>query len=121
MNTKLKAGLAFAAIFALFYVGFWRWMVCRVYVEPGEILVLTNKLGDENPNPDRDRVVKEGVKGVQADVFGEFDRFYQIESSTNLAEWQTLTEILATNATFTFTDSSSASPAWKFYRAVTLP
>jgi len=76
MNTKIKAGIAFLAIFTVFYVGFWRWMVCRVYVEPGEILVLTNKLGDENANPDRDRIVKEGVKGVQAEVFGEGRHFF---------------------------------------------
>lgn len=91
MNTKVKAALVFAACFLVFYVGFWRWMVCRVYVEPGEILVLTNKLGDENPNPDRDRVVKEGIKGVQADVYGEGRHFfsplqYAVDTSSTVVE-----------------------------------
>ncbi len=76
MSPKLKAILSLVAVVVVFYVGFWRWMVCRVYVEPDEILVLTNKLGDNNPNPDRDRVVKEGVKGVQADVYGEGRHFF---------------------------------------------
>ena len=47
---------------------------------------------------------------VHAVLSGEFDRFYEIQGSTNLTEWQTLAEILATNATFTFTESSSAAP-----------
>jgi regulator of protease activity HflC (stomatin/prohibitin superfamily) len=76
MNPKLKAAIAFGAVFLVFYVGFWRWMVCRVYVEPDQILVLTNKLGEENANSDRDRVVKEGVKGVQAEVYGPGRYFF---------------------------------------------
>jgi hypothetical protein len=76
MNAKTKAIVGFVAVFLLFYFGFWRWMVCRVYVEPGEILVLTNKFGEENQNPDRDRVVKEGTKGVQAEVYGEGRHFF---------------------------------------------
>ncbi|MSU56822.1 MAG: hypothetical protein EXS35_01320 [Pedosphaera sp.] len=56
------------------------------------------------------------------ELSGEFDRFYRIEGSTNLTDWQPLAEILATNATFTFTESSSgAPPPRKYYRAVTLP
>jgi len=76
MNMKIKVVIGFVAAFLLLYVGFWRWTVCRVYVEPGEILVLTNKLGEENLHSDRDRVVKEGVKGVQADVYGEGRHFF---------------------------------------------
>src|SRR6187401_704935 len=75
MSARTKAIVALAAVVVVFYVGFWRWMVCRVYVEPGEILVITNKLGSENPNPDRDRVVAKGVKGVQAEVYGEGRHF----------------------------------------------
>src|SRR5581483_11398448 len=91
MNAKVKAAAGFVAAFLLFYVGFWRWTVCRVYVEPGEILVLTNKLGEENPNPDRDRVVKEGVKGVQAEVFGEGRHFfspiqYHVDTNAQVVE-----------------------------------
>ena len=59
---------------------------------------------------------------LHAELAGEVDRFYRVEGSTNLADWQPLAELLATNATFTFTESSSAAPpAQKFYRAVTLP
>lgn len=76
MSPKAKAIVAFVAIFLVFYIGFWRWTVCRVYVEPDEILVLTNKLGDENANSDEDRVVKAGVKGVQAEVYGEGRHFF---------------------------------------------
>lgn len=86
MNPKAKTAVAFAAVFLVFYLGFWRWTVCRVYVEPGEILVITNKLGSENANPDRDRVVKEGVKGVQAEVYGEGRHFFnplQYHTDTN--------------------------------------
>lgn len=91
MNTKVKVAVTFAALFVVFYVGVWRWMICRVYVEPGEILVLTNKLGDENPNPDRDRVVKEGIKGVQAEVYGEGRHFfsplqYSVDTSSSVIE-----------------------------------
>ena len=76
MSSKLKAILSLVAVVVVFYVGFWRWMVCWVYVEPDEILVLINKLGDNNPNPDRDHVVKEGVKSVQADVYSEDHHFF---------------------------------------------
>src|SRR5579862_1224329 len=91
MNTKVKAIVAFVAVFLFLYIGFWRWTVCRVYVEPGEILVLTNKLGAENANPDRDRVVQEGVKGVQAEVFGEGRHFfsplqYHVDTSSTVVE-----------------------------------
>jgi len=91
MSAKTKAIVALVAIVVAFYVGFWRWMVCRVYVEPGEILVLTNKLGDENPNSDRDRVVKEGIKGVQAEVYGEGRHFfsplqYHVDTTSTVVE-----------------------------------
>jgi hypothetical protein len=76
MNAKAKAALGFVAAFLVFYVGFWKWTVCRVYVEPGEILVVTNKFGEENPNPDRDRVVADSVKGVLKEVRGEGRHFY---------------------------------------------
>ena len=76
MNAKAKAAIGFVAIFLFFYVGFWKWTVCRVYVEPGEILVISNKFGDENPHPDRDRVVADNVKGVWKEVRGEGRHFY---------------------------------------------
>jgi regulator of protease activity HflC (stomatin/prohibitin superfamily) len=76
MNTKVKTAIAFVGAFLFLYVGVWQWMFCRVYVDPGEILVVTNKLGDENPNPDKDRVVADHVKGVLKEVKGEGRHFY---------------------------------------------
>jgi hypothetical protein len=58
---------------------------------------------------------------LQAVLSGVFDRFYEIQGATNLTDWQTLAELRATNATFTFTEAGSAPPSRKFYRAVTLP
>jgi hypothetical protein len=76
MNTKVKVAIGFASAFLFFYIGVWQWMFCRIYVEPGETLVLTSKFGDENPNPDKDRVVGAGIKGVRKDVLGEGRHFY---------------------------------------------
>jgi regulator of protease activity HflC (stomatin/prohibitin superfamily) len=76
MKKNVKVALAFVGAFLFFYVGFWKWMVCRVYVDPGEILVITNKFGEENQNPDRDRVVADNVKGVSKEVRGEGRHFY---------------------------------------------
>jgi len=84
MNAKVKAAIALALVFLFFYLGLWKWMFCRIYVEPGETLVLTSKFGDENPNPDKDRVVGPGIKGVRKEVLGEGRHFYSpIEYSTD--------------------------------------
>ena len=84
MSTKVKAAIAFTAIFVFFYIGIWQWMFCRIYVEPGQTLVLTSKFGDDNPNPERDRVVGKGIKGVRKEVLGEGRHFYSpIEYSTD--------------------------------------
>jgi regulator of protease activity HflC (stomatin/prohibitin superfamily) len=72
----IKAAAVLAAVVVVFYVGVWQWMICRVYVEPGETLVITSKFGKDNPNPDRDRVVEQGTKGVWKDVFGEGRYFF---------------------------------------------
>jgi hypothetical protein len=45
---------------------------------------------------------------------------YEIQTSTNLVQWQTLATILATNHTLKFVDSNSASAVTRLYRAVTL-
>jgi regulator of protease activity HflC (stomatin/prohibitin superfamily) len=71
-----KAAAVLGAFVVVFYLGFWQWMVCRVYVEPGETLVVTSKFGKDNPNSDRDRVVDQGTKGVWKDVFGEGRYFF---------------------------------------------
>ena len=76
MNTKVKVAVAFVTAFLFFYFGIWQWMFCRIYVEPGDTLVLTSKFGDENPNPDKDRVVGPGIKGVRKEVLGEGRHFY---------------------------------------------
>lgn len=91
MNKNVKAAIAFVALFLLFYVGFWKWTVSRVYVEPGEILVVTNKFGEENQNPDRDRVVADNVKGVWKEVRGEGRHFYNpiqyhVDTNSSLVE-----------------------------------
>jgi hypothetical protein len=76
MKTTIKAVLVLAALFAGVYLGFWKWMVCRVYVDPGETLMVTSKFGADNPNPDQNRVVEQGTKGVWREVFGEGRYFF---------------------------------------------
>jgi regulator of protease activity HflC (stomatin/prohibitin superfamily) len=66
-------------------------MVCRVYVAPDEVLVITSKFGDENPNPDTQRVVPVGTKGVWKDVRGEGRHFfnpieYSVEKQHDVVE-----------------------------------
>ncbi len=76
MKATVKAVLVLAILFVVVYLGFWKWLVCRVYVEPGEILLVTEKFGRDNPNPDEDRVVEQGTKGVWREVFGEGRYFF---------------------------------------------
>jgi hypothetical protein len=76
MKTQLKAGLSLAAIVLFLYVGVWKWGICRVYVHPGQMLVVTSKFGKENPDPDNLRVVPDGTQGVWRDVRGEGRHFY---------------------------------------------
>ena len=52
--TKPLVGLVLVLVGIAFA---WTWVVCRVYVNPGEILVITSKFGETNANPDNDRVV----------------------------------------------------------------
>lgn len=58
------------ALFLVYGVG-WQWMICRIYVAPGELMYTTAKTGKENPNPDVYRVVESGTKGIQEKVYGE--------------------------------------------------
>jgi len=46
---------------------------------------------------------------------------YRIQSSVNLGDWQTITELLATNFFQDFVDPVSTSQSNRFYRALTLP
>jgi regulator of protease activity HflC (stomatin/prohibitin superfamily) len=87
----LKAAALLAAFVLVFYFGIWEWVICRVYVGPGEGLVLTSKFGAENPNPDRDRVVAEGTKGVLREIRGEGRHFinpvrFQAETRAEVVE-----------------------------------
>ena len=75
MNNLAKPLIAFAGFLAVVILG-WQWVICRVYVQPGEILVITSKFGDANPDPDNTRVVPEGTQGVLRDVRGEGRHFY---------------------------------------------
>ena len=65
-------GLAAALVV---YLIVWQWMVCRVYVPPGEMLVLIARMGTLNPDPENLRVVDRGFQGVQKIVLGEGRHF----------------------------------------------
>jgi hypothetical protein len=52
---------------------------------------------------------------------GAANRNYRIESSTDLAHWETLGNIAAEPAPISFVDPNGASSAMKFYRAVIQP
>ncbi len=68
------AALVFVLLFL--YFGVWKWGFCRVYVDAGESLMLTRKIGGEdNPDSDVNIVVDEGFKGIQKDVLGEGRHF----------------------------------------------
>ena len=54
-------------------------------------------------------------------LHGEFDRWYQVQASTDLFSWQNLGTMPATNSVVGFGDSSSAGLSRRFYRTVTLP
>ncbi len=91
MKTTIKAVLVLALLFVVVYLGFWKWLVCRVYVDPGETLMITSKFGAENPNPDENRVVDQGTKGVWREVFGEGRYFfnpieYKVETRSDVIE-----------------------------------
>jgi regulator of protease activity HflC (stomatin/prohibitin superfamily) len=74
-NLIASAGVLLG-IFLVFYLGIWEWMICRVYVEPDEVLVVTAKFGAPNPDPDSNRVVSEGTQGVLREVRAEGRHFY---------------------------------------------
>ena len=68
-HPKEHYGLPSSGSYRLLPFRFMRW-------QTGEILVVSNKFGAENPNPDRDRVVADNVKGVWKEVRGEGRHFY---------------------------------------------
>ncbi len=76
MKSILKMALFGIGLFLVLYVGVWQWMICRVYVAPGEMLVITSKFGNENPDPVNQRVVDQKTKGIWRQVRGEGRHFY---------------------------------------------
>jgi regulator of protease activity HflC (stomatin/prohibitin superfamily) len=72
----IKPLVAAVAAGLILYVGVWKWMICRVYVGPGQVLVITSKFGEENKDPDNQRVVPEGTQGILKEVRGEGRHFY---------------------------------------------
>ncbi|MCU0723760.1 MAG: hypothetical protein MUC63_09135, partial [Planctomycetes bacterium] len=72
----IGTALAVVLALALLYGGVWKWILCRVYVPPGGMLVLSAKFGDANPSPDEMRVVPDGVRGIREHVLGEGRHFY---------------------------------------------
>ena len=52
---------------------------------------------------------------------GEFDRWYQVQASTDLLSWQSLATMPATNPVVDFGDTSSSGLNRRFCRAVTMP
>lgn len=76
MKNILKMGLFGIGIVLFLYVGIWQWMICRIYVGPGEMLVITSKFGNKNPDPINQRVVSKEMKGIWRQVRGEGRHFY---------------------------------------------
>lgn len=65
-----------AVVFVLGYVVLWKWVLCRVYVAPGEMLVIKANIGKANPDPNNLQVVPPGFKGIYENVLGEGRHFY---------------------------------------------
>ena len=91
-NNLLVKSLAVVGFLAVFvYVGIWKWGMSRVYVGPEEVLVITSKFGDTNADPDNQRVVPDGTKGVWKSVRGEGRHFfspvgYSVEKTAAVVE-----------------------------------
>ncbi len=54
-------------------------------------------------------------------VKGQFDRRYQVQTTTNLVAWQPLDTVLATNFVLTIQETNAPGSDWRFYRTVTVP
>jgi len=55
------------------------------------------------------------------DLYGEFDRWYEVQASTDLFSWQSLATFPATNPVVGVSDTSTAGLNRRNYRTVTLP
>ena len=59
--------------------------------------------------------------GIRWRLAGEPGRTYQIEGSTNLADWMAVTQMTPVSGTNQFTDPSATNLGFRFYRAVLAP
>jgi len=73
MKSVIQSVIALMVIAALLYVGVWRWVFCRFYVGPGQMAVVTAKMGRNLPSGQI--LAEPGQKGVQRDVLGEGRHF----------------------------------------------
>jgi hypothetical protein len=55
------------------------------------------------------------------DLTSQPDRRYQLQTSSDLSQWQDLATLLATNSVMTFAESNILQVSPRFYRAITLP
>lgn len=72
----LKMALTLLAVFVVAYLLIWQWTLSRVYVGPGEMLIIKSNVGKANPNPEHYQVVDKGYKGILKNVVGEGRHFY---------------------------------------------
>lgn len=72
----LRYGAIGVVVIAVGYLFVWQWVISRIYVGPGEMLVLTAKVGKTNADPGTYQVVERGTKGIQKDPIGEGRHFY---------------------------------------------
>ena len=63
---------------------------------------------------DIERLANGDVSLVLTSAFGDT---FQLQTTTNLSSWQTLTTLVATNPPLTFTDTNAGSYPFRFYRA----
>ncbi len=64
------------ALYLVVWLGIWTWGLSRIYIGPGEMLVLTAKFGETNPLPGEDIVVPAPYKGIRERVYGEGRHFF---------------------------------------------
>jgi hypothetical protein len=60
-------------------------------------------------------------RSLSFDIGVQFDRRYEVQTSTNLISWLNVDTILATNSLMNFTDANEVGDRPRFYRLLTLP
>src|SRR6266404_4658333 len=58
---------------------------------------------------------------AQFSIQSQPDRRYQIQTTTNLIDWQEAGVVLATNVTSVFMETNSSASGTRYFRAITLP